>query len=107
RKYNPRGVWLASALSLSTFWIYMKAAMVAIFRLKRGFAVTPKSVGGAIPLRRLAVELTLFGGNCATSLWCVYHLALTRGNIAYAVTAAWATYHGVLLSTRFFHLKQP
>ena len=67
RQYDAKGVWLASALSFSTFWIYMKAAMVAVLRLKRAFAVTPKSVGGAIPLRRLWMELTMFTGNCVTS----------------------------------------
>jgi hypothetical protein len=55
RKYSPKGIWLASALSFSTFWIYMKAGAVAVLGLKRAFGVTPKGVGGAIPVRRLAV----------------------------------------------------
>ena len=75
--------------------------------LKRAFAVTPKSVGGAIPLRRLWMELTMFAGNCVTSAWCLYHLALTHGNIAYAVNGFWATYHAVLLSTLFVYFNRP
>ena len=96
-----------SALSFSTFWIYTKAAMVAILGLKRAFAVTPKSVGGAIPIRRLWMELAMFTGNCATSVWCLYYLALTHGNIAYAVNGFWATYHAVLLSTLFVYFNRP
>jgi cellulose synthase (UDP-forming) len=49
RNYSIRGIWLASALSFATFWIYIKAAIVALFGLKRAFGVTPKGVGGAIP----------------------------------------------------------
>jgi cellulose synthase (UDP-forming) len=107
RRYDVKGVWLASALSFSTFWIYMKAAMVAVLGLKRAFAVTPKSVGGAIPLRRLWMELLMFTGNCATSAWCVYHLVLTHGGIAYIANGVWSTYHAVLLSTLFVYFNRP
>jgi cellulose synthase (UDP-forming) len=107
RRYEAKGIWLASALSFSSFWIYMKASMVAILGLKRAFAVTPKSVGGAIPLRRLWMELTMFCGNCAASAWCLYHLVVSHGNIAYAVNGVWATYHAILLSTLFIHFNKP
>lgn len=107
RGYSAKGVWLASALSFSTFWIYMKASAVTILRLTRGFAVTPKSVGGSIPLRRLWMELTMFLGSCATSLWCVYQLIETQGDVAYAINGVWATYHAALLSTLFFHFNKP
>jgi cellulose synthase (UDP-forming) len=106
RGYSAKGVWLASALSFSTCWIYTKASLVTIFKIKRGFAVTPKAVGGAIPLRRLAVELTLFAGNCATSVWCLYHL-IADGGAVYAVNGVWSTYHAILLSTLFIHFNKP
>ena len=107
RRYPARGVWLASALSFATFWIYMKAGMVAVFRLKRAFGVTPKGVGGAIPLRKLWMELSLFVGNCATSLWCVYHMVAGDFDVAFLINGVWSTYHAILLSTIFFHFNKP
>jgi hypothetical protein len=107
RGYDAKGVWLASALSFSTFWIYMKASMIALFGLKRAFAVTPKGVGGAIPLRRLWMEVTMFCGNCAAAVWCVYHIVISHGNFAYIANGVWATYHAVLLSTLFVYFNRP
>ena len=46
-----------TALSFGTFWTYVKAGLVALFGLKRAFGVTPKGVGGALPLRALKLEL--------------------------------------------------
>jgi cellulose synthase (UDP-forming) len=106
RGYSPKGVWLANALGFSSFWIYTKASLVTLFKLKRGFAVTPKSVGGAIPLRRLSVELAMFGGNAATAAWCWYH-AVASGGAVYIVNGVWATYHAILLSTLFLHFNRP
>jgi cellulose synthase (UDP-forming) len=108
RKYAMKGIWLASALSFSTFWIYMKAGFVSILGLKRAFGVTPKGVGGAIPLRRLWMELTMFVGNLATALWGIYHLIAGDGPaISYAINTVWATYHSILLSTLFLHFNRP
>ncbi len=107
RGYSALRVWLASALSFSTFWIYTKAATVTLLGLKRPFAVTPKNVGGAVPLRHLGMELTMLMGNWATSLWCMYCLILTGGSLAYAVNGAWATYHAILLSTLFLYFNRP
>jgi cellulose synthase (UDP-forming) len=107
RRYEPKGIWLASALSFSSFWIYTKAACVAVLGLKRAFAVTPKAVGGAIPLRRLWMESTMLAGNIVASAWCIYHLVMTHGQLAYAVNGVWATYHAILLSTLFVHFNTP
>jgi len=81
--------------------------MVTILGLKRGFGVTPKGVGGAIPLRRLSVELTLFIGNCVTAIWGLYHAIASGGNVGYALNTIWATYHAILLSTLFFYYNRP
>ena len=107
RNYSAKGVWLASALSFSTFWIYMKAGGVAIFGLKRAFGVTPKGFGGAIPIRRLWMELTMLVGNCAVSVWCAYHILAGEVGVAYLVNGTWATYHAALLSTLFLHFNRP
>jgi cellulose synthase/poly-beta-1,6-N-acetylglucosamine synthase-like glycosyltransferase len=106
RDYSPKGVWLASALSFATFWIYMKAAMVALFGLKRGFAVTPKNVGGAIPLRRLSVEMVMLIANIATAMWCGYQVVVEQQGFAYLINGVWATYHAILLAPLFVYFNR-
>lgn len=108
RHYSVKGVWLASALSFSTFWVYMKAGMVAILGLKRAFGVTAKGVGGVLPLRGLAVEFTMFVANCVVVVWGLYGLLAGGGNpVAYGLNTLWAGYHAVLLSTMFLHFNRP
>lgn len=107
RKYPILGIWLASALSFSTTWTYAKAGIVALFGLKRAFAVTPKGVGGAIPLRRMPAELALFSLNACASLVGLYHLIFVDLDVSYIVTTIWATYHAVLMSPLLFYFNRP
>ena len=107
RHYSVRGIWLASALSFATFWIYIKAAIVALFGLKRAFGVTPKGVGGSIPVTRMLPELALCIGNAATATWGLYKIATTGISTAYVMNTIWAAYHALLLSTLFLYFNRP
>ena len=107
RHYSIRGIWLASALSFATFWIYMKAAIVALFGLKRAFGVTPKGVGGAIPISSMLPELVMLAGNAGVAAWGSYHLVTGGWSVAYVMNTVWAGYHAVLLSTLFVYFNKP
>lgn len=107
RRYPVRGVWLASALSFASTWTYAKAAVVAVFGLKRAFAVTPKGVGGRVPISNMPVEAGLFAINVVAALVGLYHLMFVRVEVAYVVTTTWASYHAILLSTLFFYFNRP
>jgi cellulose synthase (UDP-forming) len=107
RKYSVRGVWLASALSFASTWTYAKAAVVAVFGLKRAFAVTPKGVGGRVPISNMPVEAGLFAVNVLAALVGLWHLVVVGIDTAHVVTTVWVTYHAVLLSTLFFHFNRP
>jgi cellulose synthase (UDP-forming) len=105
RGHSVRGLWLASVLSFGTFWIYMRAAVVAVFGLKRAFGVTPKGVGGAIPLRALWMELTMCLANAVTAIaGMVYYVS--GGGWVYLINSIWAAYHAVILSLLFFHFNK-
>lgn len=106
RNYSLKGVWLASALSFATFRTYMKAGIVALFGLKRTFGVTPKGVGGAIPLRRLWPELVLLAANLLTAGYGVFWMLRYGAELAYGINTVWAGYHSVLLSTLFVHFNK-
>jgi hypothetical protein len=80
---------------------------VALFGLRRAFAVTPKGVGGTIPLRRMPVELALFTVNVVAALAGLYHLVFVAPDISYVVTTVWASYHAILMSTLFFYFNRP
>jgi cellulose synthase (UDP-forming) len=107
RGYGLRGVWLASALSFGTCWTYARAAIVAVLGLKRAFGVTPKGVGGAIPLSRMAGELSLCLASAGTALWGTAHLAILGWDFAYAINTFWAAYHATVLSALFLYFNRP
>ncbi len=107
RRYPVRGVWLASALSFASTWTYSKAAAVAVFGLKRAFAVTPKGVGGRVPITNMPVEAVLFAVNVIAALAGLWHLVFVAVEMAYVVTTLWASYHAILLSTLFFYFNRP
>jgi cellulose synthase (UDP-forming) len=107
RRYPVRGVWLASALSFASTWTYAKAAVVAVFGLKRAFAVTPKGVGGRVPISNMPVEAALFAINVIAAGVGLWHLAFVAIETAYVVTTLWTSYHAILLSTLFFHFNRP
>jgi cellulose synthase (UDP-forming) len=106
RGHPLKGLWYASVLSFSTFWIYMRAAVVAILGLKRAFGVTPKGVGGAIPLRHLWMELTMCVANAATAIAGLFFY-FSGGGWVYLINSIWAGYHAVVLSLLFFHFNKP
>lgn len=107
RRYSIRGVWLASALSFSTFRIYITASFIAVFGLKRAFGVTPKGVGGAVPLKSLLPELVMCVANAATGVAGIYLLVVSGGDLSYVINTVWAFYHAILLSTLFFYFNRP
>jgi cellulose synthase (UDP-forming) len=107
RKYPARGLWLAMALTFSTSWIYVKASSVAILGLKRAFAVTPKGVGGAIPLSRMPMETFLFALSVFASGVGVYHLIFVAFDLAYIIPTIWTAYQAVQLSTLLFYFNRP
>lgn len=107
RQYPVRGIWLASALSFASTWTYAKAALIAVCGLKRAFAVTPKGVGGRVPISRLPVEASLFAVNVVAAGVGMWHLVFAGVDTAYVVTTLWATYHAILLSTLFFYFNRP
>jgi cellulose synthase (UDP-forming) len=107
RDYSVRGVWLASALSFATFRIYIQAATVALFGLKRAFGVTPKGVGGAVPVTSMLPELVMCAGNAGVAGWGAWEMVTGGWNVAYAINTIWASYHAVLLSTLFVHFNRP
>ena len=107
RGYKASGVWLASALTFATAVTYMKAALVAISGMRRAFGVTPKGVGGSIPVRQMLPEFMLFAGSLAAAVAGLAHIAASGASLAYVFNTGWALYHAFTIGILFFHLNQP
>jgi cellulose synthase (UDP-forming) len=107
RGYPPGGMWLATALTYSTFWIYIKAATVAFFGLKRGFGVTPKGVGGSIPVLSLPVELAACLASLTAALVGLVEFVVFERNLGLLVNVFWAAYQGAVLATLFLYFNRP
>jgi cellulose synthase (UDP-forming) len=107
RGHPVRGVWLATALSFGTFWTYMKAGLAALLGKRSAFGVTPKGVGGAMPLRAMKMEvlmLALSAGAAVTGFW---HMASFGPDGGYVANTFWAAYHVLLLSFLFLYFNRP
>jgi cellulose synthase (UDP-forming) len=107
RQYSIKRMWLATALSFVTFRVYMAAGLVALFGLKRAFGVTPKGVGGSIPLVKLWPELLMLAGNAATAGYGLLWMSRYGLDLAYGINTFWSFYHSILLSTLFVHFNRP
>jgi cellulose synthase (UDP-forming) len=107
RGYPPGGMWLATALTFSTFWIYTKAATVAFFGLKRGFGVTPKGVGGSIPVLSMPVELAMCLASLTAAVVGLFETVFLDGDFGHLVSVFWAAYQGAVLATLFLYFNRP
>jgi cellulose synthase/poly-beta-1,6-N-acetylglucosamine synthase-like glycosyltransferase len=107
RGYAPSGVWVASALSFSTMWTYMKAALVALLGTRRTFGVTPKGVGGYLPFTQLLPEWCFFMGSLTAAIGGIAQMVYAGPSLAYGVNTFWAAYHAVTWSVLFVHLNRP
>jgi cellulose synthase (UDP-forming) len=107
RGVPPAAAWLATALAFSTFWTYTRAAVTALLGLRRPFGVTPKGVGGVLPLRSLVPELLALTVSVGCALASLLSLAVAGPDLAYLVNGFWAAYNAVQLSTLFVHFNRP
>src|SRR5207245_11500460 len=105
--YPPCGMSLSTALSFSTQWTYTKASLVALFGLKRAFGVTPKGVGGAVPVLAMPVELLLCAASATAAVTGLVQLAVGGLEFARAVNVFWAAYQAAVLSTLFVYFNRP
>ncbi|HUG52549.1 MAG TPA: glycosyltransferase [Vicinamibacteria bacterium] len=102
-----KGAWMATALAFATFWTYSKAALLALLGRRRAFGVTPKGVGGRVPLRGLVPELLAFTASGASALAAVACMLIAGPDLTYAVNGFWAAYNAIQLSILFIHFNRP
>jgi hypothetical protein len=98
------------ALNNGTFaasYTYMKAAIIARFRMGRAFGVKPKGVGGAITLRRMLPEFCLFMGSLTAVIGGLAHMVLNGPTVPYVFNTVWAAYHAATVSVLFVYLNRP
>ena len=107
RGVPPAGAWLATALAFSTFWTYTRAAVTALLGLRRPFGVTPKGVGGVLPVRGLLPELLALAVSLACVVAALAGVAVAGADVAYLVNGFWAAYNAVQLITLFVYFNRP
>jgi cellulose synthase (UDP-forming) len=107
RGYRMRHLWLGQALGFNTLWIYMRAAVAAMLGRKRAFGVTPKGVGGKLPLRTLWFQGSLLLLSYVAGLWGVLHFLYVQHAATVLVNVFWTWYHVVLLGFLFFYFNRP
>lgn len=107
RGYRVRDLWLGQALGFATFWIYMKAAAAAMLGRKRAFGVTPKGVGGRLPLRALWPQATIMVLSYAAGVWGALRFLYLDPAMTLLINVLWAWYHVALLVPLFCYFNRP
>ena len=107
RGYPILDLWLGQSLGFSTFWIYMKAAVAAMLGRKRAFGVTPKGVGGKLPLRALWPQGALLVLSYAAGVWGLLRYLYLDHALTLLVNVMWSWYHVALLVPLFYYFNRP
>jgi cellulose synthase (UDP-forming) len=107
RGYRLRDLWLGQALGFNTFWIYMKAAVAAMLGRKRAFGVTPKGVGGKLPLRALWPQATIMVLSYVAGVWGALRFIYLDRALTLLINVLWAWYHVALFLPLFLYFNRP
>jgi cellulose synthase (UDP-forming) len=107
RGQRVRDLWLGQALGFSTFWVYMTASVAALLGRKRAFGVTPKGVGGKLPLWALWPQAALLVLSYVAGLWGLLRYFYLDRNLALLVNVMWSWYHVALLVPLFCYFNRP
>jgi cellulose synthase/poly-beta-1,6-N-acetylglucosamine synthase-like glycosyltransferase len=106
RGYRVRDLWLGQVLGFNTLWVYMKAATAAMLGRNRAFGVTPKGVGGKLPLRALWPQGLLMILSYVAGLWGLLHFLYLGHSLSILINVFWAWYHVLLLSSLFLYFNR-
>ncbi|MEI8190176.1 MAG: hypothetical protein WCI75_10725, partial [candidate division NC10 bacterium] len=107
RGYRVAELWKGQALGFNTSWVYMKAAVVAMLGRKRAFGVTPKGVGGKLPISALWVQLVWMFLSYAAGVWGLLRFIYLGHGVTLLINVFWAWYHVALLATLFLYFNRP
>ena len=83
----------------------MRAAILGVLNIKKGFQVTPKGVGTSVPYTELWQQLLLLGVNFAALLWGLFRLS-NENDILLSVDVFWVFFHSILFSGIFYFNKK-
>jgi cellulose synthase (UDP-forming) len=106
RGYRIRDLWLGQVLGFNTFWVYMKAAVAAMLGRKQAFGVTPKGVGGKLPLRALWPQAALMVFSYVAGLWGVLRFLYIDRAPALLINVFWTWYHVALFIPLFYYFNR-
>ena len=101
RKYAPRDLFLGQLLSVSSFSVYMRAALSALINTKITFGVTTKEKGAAMPYLSLWPQMAMIFFCVVTVTWGVNRYLYER-EPAVLVNSFWVFYYLLALGTIFY-----
>ncbi len=101
RNYTIKDLFLGQLLGVSTFSVYMRAAVSALLGFKTTFGITEKTKYNRIPYYKLWPQLTMILLNFVAVVWSINRFIYEK-NIAVLVNGFWALYHFLILCTIFY-----
>ncbi len=105
KKYTSLNMFKVQMLNMLTMPILIRAALLGIMNVKRGFQVTPKGGSTSVPFRDLWSQLLLLGINVLALIWGLYRLT-SEPDILLMVDVFWTLVHTFLFSGIFYFNKK-
>ena len=98
RGFRPRILFLAQCLTFVSFPVFMAAAISALLKKKKAFAVTPKGAGQVLPLRALWPQIGMVTLLLA-AIGAGIAKIIAHQDLSVLVNMAWCAYHVAMLGT--------
>jgi cellulose synthase (UDP-forming) len=105
RSYSPRALFLSQCLTFVSFPVLVSAALAAVLRRRRPFAVTPKGAGTILSWWQLRWQFGMFGVLAFATLGGIIRLVLS-GDLSVGINVVWCLYHMAMLGSIVF-FNQP
>ena len=101
RGYRVRDLFIGQSIGLISFWILITSSVVAMLGKRSAFSVTPKGVGGGLPIRYLTPQLAILTLSLIAVVIGSYRM-VADSNIVMLINVLWAFYHIILLGSVFY-----
>ncbi len=105
RNYSILNIFRAQMLSLMTIPVYIRASILGLFNIRKGFQITPKDGVRSVPLRMLWPQLLLWGVHVSALTWGLFRFYYEQ-NLALGMNVFWLSFHCFIFSGIFYFNKE-
>ena len=105
RHYSNQDMLRAQMLTLITIPVYIRASLLGLFNIRKGFQVTPKGGSRAVPFVTLWPQLLILAVHISALTWGGMRLYYEH-SLAIGMNVIWAGFHCLIFSGIFYFNRE-